>query len=200
MTRRQEVSRRKMIRGALAALPQPPLMLLPMAPAAAAGGVGVREVVVALTTNRAMVRTTPAEIVETIETAGVAKAAAVVAINRLLQIVIAAALIMGITTTTASLLLSKDRTDSSRSPLYLRATAQAIGPAATTTTSIAHNWSNSSGLSLNCSRLNNYSSCSNSNSSSRSNNNIYSSSSSSIYNSNNNIIKQRIRWLQCTKV
>jgi len=179
-------------------------MLLPMAPAAAAGGVGVREVVVALTTNRAMVRTTPAEIVETIETAGVAKAAAVVAINRLLQIVIAAALIMGITTTTASLLLSKDRTDSSsnssRSPLYLRATAQAIGPAATTTTSIAHNWSNSSGLSLNCSRLNNYSSCSNS--SSRSNNNIY-SSSSIIYNSNNNnnnIIKQRIRWLQCTKV
>ena len=195
MTRRQEVSRRKMIRGALAALPQPPLMLLPMAPAAAAasGGVGVREVVVALTTNRAMVRTTPAEIVETIETAGVAKVAAVVAINRLLQIVIAAALIMGITTTTASLLI-KDRTDSnsssnsSRSPLYRRATAQAIGPAATTTMSIAHNWSNSSGLSLNCSRLNNYSSCSNS------------SSSSSIYNSNNNIIKQRIRWLQCTKV
>jgi len=107
MIRRQEgLTRRKTIQGVLPAskwyllsiqviiirtvqaIPQSSVMLLlPMA-AAAAATEGVREVAVALTTRRTMVRTMPAE---TIEMAGVAKAVAVVVINRLQQIAIVAA-------------------------------------------------------------------------------------------------------------
>ena len=193
MIRRQVgLTRRKTIRGALPAskcyllsiqliiirtvqaLPQSSVMLLlPMAAAAAAAATeGVREVAVALTTRRAMVRTMPAE---TIETAGVAKAVAVVVINRLQQIaIVAARTVMWIAAavSVAASRLSKDKTDSSRSPLFRRATAQAIGPVITTM-AIVHNWSNSSGPNLNCNRLSNCNSSIN-------NNNIYKSSNNNI--------------------
>ena len=194
MIRRQVgLTRRKTIRGALPAskcyllsiqliiirtvqaLPQSSVMLLlPMAAAAAAAATeGVREVAVALTTRRAMVRTMPAEI---IEIAGVAKAVAVVVINRLQQIaIVAARTVMWIAAavSVAASRLSKDKIDSNRSPLFRRATAQAIGPVITTTMAIVHNWSNSSGPNLNCNRLSNCNSSIN-------NNNIYKSSNNNI--------------------
>jgi len=194
MIRRQVVglTRLKTIRGALLAskwyllsvqliiirtvqaLPQSSVMLLlPMA-AAAAATEGVREVAVALTTRRTMVRTMPAE---TIEMAGVAKAVAVVVINRLQQIaIVAARTVMWIAAavSVAASRLSKDRTDSNRSPLFRRAAAQAIGPVTTTTMAIVHNWSDSSGPNLNCNRL------SNCNSSINNSNNIYRSSNNNI--------------------
>jgi len=193
MIRRQEgLTRRKTIQGVLPAskwyllsiqliiirtvqaLPQSSVMLLlPMA-AAAAATEGVREVAVALTTRRTMVRTMPAE---TIEMAGVAKAVAVVVINRLQQIaIVAARTVMWIAAavSVAASRLSKDRTDSNRSPLFRRAAAQAIGPVTTTTMAIVHNWSDSSGPNLNCNRL------SNCNSSINNSNNIYRSSNNNI--------------------
>jgi len=193
MIRRQEgLTRRKTIQGVLPAskwyllsiqviiirtvqaIPQSSVMLLlPMA-AAAAATEGVREVAVALTTRRTMVRTMPAE---TIEMAGVAKAVAVVVINRLQQIaIVAARTVMWIAAavSVAASRLSKDRTDSNRSPLFRRAAAQAIGPVTTTTMAIVHNWSDSSGPNLNCNRL------SNCNSSINNSNNIYRSSNNNI--------------------
>ena len=195
MIRRQEgITRRKTIQGVLPAskwyllsiqviiirtvqaLPQSSVMLLlPMAAAAAAAATeGAREVAVALTTRRTMVRTMPAE---TIEMAGVAKAVAVVVINRLQQIaIVAARTVMWIAAavSVAASRLSKDRTDSNRSPLFRRAAAQAIGPVTTTTMAIVHNWSDSSGPNLNCNRL------SNCNSSINNSNNIYRSSNNNI--------------------
>ena len=192
MIRRQVgLTRRKTIRGALPAskcyllsiqliiirtvqaLPQSSVMLL--LPMAAAATEGVREVAVALTTRRAMARSMPAE---TIEIAGVAKAVAVVVINRLQQIaIVAARTVMWIAAavSVAASRLSKDKTDSNRSPLFRRATAQAIGPVITTTMAIVHNWSNSSGPNLNCNRLSNCNSSINNN-----NNNIYRSSNNNI--------------------